>query len=343
MFASGKLNHFSVSVSLVLLFGGLSLFAQTTAFSYQGKLSDGGAPANGQYDFTFKLFDALSGGTQSGSEIVRNDVDVIAGLFTVTLDFGSSPFTSFTGNYLEISVRPGASTGAYTTLSPRQAINSSPYSISTIRAAAADALSSSCVACVTNSQIESLSASKITGQIPVSAIPPGSGSYIQNQSGATQTASLNISGNGTFGGAVSATSFVGNGSGLTNVAAVSAATLLCVSCINSDHIVDGTITNSDINASAAIAPTKISGTAAILGANAFTANQSITGDLNVSGTITAQKFSGENLQVRVNIGPLPACDATTYGMLWLAYDSMSGQDDLHVCRIDSTGYDWDAL
>ncbi len=39
--------------------------AQTTAFTYQGKLSDAGSPANGQYQLQFKLYDA--GGTQIGA------------------------------------------------------------------------------------------------------------------------------------------------------------------------------------------------------------------------------------------------------------------------------------
>ena len=31
--------------------------AQTTAFTYQGKLADGANPANGNYDFEFRLAD----------------------------------------------------------------------------------------------------------------------------------------------------------------------------------------------------------------------------------------------------------------------------------------------
>ena len=44
----------------------VSMNAQTTQFTYQGKLSDASSPANGSYDFQFKLFDALSGGAQQG-------------------------------------------------------------------------------------------------------------------------------------------------------------------------------------------------------------------------------------------------------------------------------------
>src|SRR5438445_1065065 len=42
-------------------------FAQGTAFTYQGRLNDGGAPANGSYDLTFTLLNVSSGaGTMAG-------------------------------------------------------------------------------------------------------------------------------------------------------------------------------------------------------------------------------------------------------------------------------------
>ena len=119
------LSVFLVALMLSSVASASSLRAATgTGFTYQGKLSDGGAPASGSYDFEFKLFDALSGGTQKGS-VTLGDVAVSSGLFTVQLDFGDV----FDGAalYLEIRVRPGASTGAYTTLSPRQALSATPY------------------------------------------------------------------------------------------------------------------------------------------------------------------------------------------------------------------------
>src|SRR5436305_7478426 len=36
--------------------------AQGTAFTYQGRYSEGSAPVNGNYDFRFQVFDAPSGG-----------------------------------------------------------------------------------------------------------------------------------------------------------------------------------------------------------------------------------------------------------------------------------------
>jgi len=48
-----------------------SVRAQTTEFTYQGSLQNSSAPANGNFDFEFLLFDAASGGTQFGSTLTR--------------------------------------------------------------------------------------------------------------------------------------------------------------------------------------------------------------------------------------------------------------------------------
>ena len=105
--------------------------AQTpTTFTYQGKLSDGGAPASGTYDLEFKLYDAAN--AQVGA-VTREDVPVVNGAFTVQLDFGGV-FDGSTRT-LEIGVRPGTSVGAFTTLAPRQPISSTPESIHSATAA----------------------------------------------------------------------------------------------------------------------------------------------------------------------------------------------------------------
>ncbi len=98
-----------------------------TGFTYQGKLTDGGAPANGTYDLEFSLYDALSGGAQVGSTVTQDDVTVTNGLFTVQLDFGN--VFDGTALYLEIGVRPGASVGTYTAIVPRQQLSATPYAI----------------------------------------------------------------------------------------------------------------------------------------------------------------------------------------------------------------------
>jgi hypothetical protein len=43
---------------ILVLFLAFSSAAQTASFTFQGKLNDGAIPANGTYQFEFKLFDA---------------------------------------------------------------------------------------------------------------------------------------------------------------------------------------------------------------------------------------------------------------------------------------------
>jgi hypothetical protein len=162
--------------------------AQATAFTYQGKLTEGNLPANAAYDFQFTLFDALSGGAQIGTTVSNNGVTVSGGVFTVTLDFGASAFPG-APRFLEISLRP-AGMGAFTTLNPRQPVTAVPYAIKSLGATAADGLSPACAGCVTSAQIGSL--------------PASSGSYIQNTTTQQATSNFNISGNGTVGGTLAA-------------------------------------------------------------------------------------------------------------------------------------------
>ncbi len=101
-----------------------------TAFTYQGLLDDGGSPADALYDFQFKLFDALSGGSQEGGDVLLGNVDVDGGHFTVQLDFGAGVFDG-QERWLEIGIRPGEleDPNAYTLLDPRQKITPAPYAL----------------------------------------------------------------------------------------------------------------------------------------------------------------------------------------------------------------------
>jgi hypothetical protein len=116
-------------------FGSPMALAQGTAFVYQGRLTDGGSPANANYEMQFKLYDtaAVGSGLLQGGPITRDPVAVLAGNFSVTLDFGLNAFPG-TDRYLEIGVRPDGSAAAFTVLSQRQQIMASPYAIQTINA-----------------------------------------------------------------------------------------------------------------------------------------------------------------------------------------------------------------
>ncbi|MDM7923067.1 MAG: hypothetical protein QUS14_12275, partial [Pyrinomonadaceae bacterium] len=107
----------------------VNALGQTTAFKYQGSLTDTGSPANGSFQMQFKLFDAVSNGTQVGSTLTDVPVTATNGVFTVTLDFGSAALSG-ANRWLEISVRRNSGE-SYVTLSPREPITSSPYSVRT--------------------------------------------------------------------------------------------------------------------------------------------------------------------------------------------------------------------
>jgi hypothetical protein len=93
-----------------------------TQFTYQGKLEDNNAPANGLYDFEFRLFDQLTDGNQIGSVQSLAAIPVENGVFSVTLNFGA--FGS-DARWLSIAVRP-AGAAIYETLVPRQAVTAAP-------------------------------------------------------------------------------------------------------------------------------------------------------------------------------------------------------------------------
>src|SRR5437660_5668714 len=93
-----------VAVAFLILFSTAMAFAQTSSFTYQGRLMDGGTPANGNYDLQFGLWDSLSSGSQIGSTQTLPAVQVSGGVFTVTLDFGANAFPG--GNrFLAISAQ----------------------------------------------------------------------------------------------------------------------------------------------------------------------------------------------------------------------------------------------
>ena len=107
-----------------------------TAFTYQGQLSDNGAPASGEYDFQFTLYDVEDEGAPlPGTPTLTHTLPVTRGHFTAQLDFGD-----VFGNqqlFLEIAVRPSGSAEAFNTLKPRQSITPVPYARYAIQAAEA--------------------------------------------------------------------------------------------------------------------------------------------------------------------------------------------------------------
>lgn len=189
-----------VILVLLILVSMSASFAQTSAFTYQGKLNDAGIPANGQYDLVFRLYELDEGGSPIAAEQVVENVQVTAGLFKVALSFDFTPFTTIAAQWIEVAVRPGSSTGGFTTLSPRQQITSSPYSMqsafsvfSTIATTANNALA---VGGTPAAQIIKEGDTRLNdARTPLA----GSPSYVQNTTSTQTSSNFNVSGVGRAG------------------------------------------------------------------------------------------------------------------------------------------------
>lgn len=197
-------------VCLVLLVLCGATHAQTTGFTYQGRLVDNAVPANGTYEMRFRLFDADTGGTQMPQPAPitldfttanGNAVAITNGSFTVKLDFGELAFPG-PARFLEISVRRAAS-DAFVPLNPRQQIASAPYNIKSLSAQSSDisgnSLSLGGVAA--NQYVVTTDSRMSDARTPTA----GSTNYIQNNpSGPQPASSFNISGDGAVGGILTA-------------------------------------------------------------------------------------------------------------------------------------------
>jgi hypothetical protein len=199
------LQHLFIGLIFVCLTAGAA-FAQTTAFTYQGKLNNNGAEANGIFEIQFTLFDAAADGTQIGVIVTDPSVTVMNGIFATTLDFGAAAFDG-SARFLEIGVRPAGDKNPFTTLIPRSAVNSTPYSVRSTNATTAD----------NSNQLGGVAASEYVTTTTVG------NSFIKNDT-TLQTANFNINGNGFVGGnlgigTIAPTSklqvFQGNGYGFT--------------------------------------------------------------------------------------------------------------------------------
>src|SRR5258708_5104030 len=160
-------------------------FGQTTGFTYQGSLKGSGSPANGHYDFQFKLFDASTAGSQIGTTSTKTNTTVTGGMFTLTLDFGAGAFPG-SDRWLEISAKL-TTDSTFTSLTPRQQISPNPYSIRAQSAASADTATNAV-------QLGGVAASQYL------TTSSGNTNFIQNQTASAQTAGFNVSGNGRVGG-----------------------------------------------------------------------------------------------------------------------------------------------
>lgn len=182
-----KISKF-IAASLISASLMTAIFAQSSVFTFQGRLTDMSNPPTAVYQMEFKLFDASAGGNQIGVTITNENISVVQGVFTLSLDFGSNVFTG-ADRFLEISVRRNAGEN-YIVLSPRQQISSSPYSIRTISAQQADLA-------LDSNKLGGINASEYLTNSTADS------SFIRNST-VQQTGTFNISGDGTIGGTLQA-------------------------------------------------------------------------------------------------------------------------------------------
>ena len=122
-------------VGLYLSFA-MPLKAQNGAFTYQGRLSDNGVPANGSFDLQFRLRDAATNGNQIGGTVDVSPISVSNGVFSVLLSFGIEAFNG-DPRWLEISVRTNGAVTPHILLNPSQPITPIPYAWHAAKAASA--------------------------------------------------------------------------------------------------------------------------------------------------------------------------------------------------------------
>ena len=164
-------------VALLLVMFSLPLstaFAQGTEFTYQGRLHDGPSAANGSYVIGFRPFSVLTGGSALMASSVRI-VAVTNGLFTTTLDFGSSLFDG-SPRYLqlEVATNNGASLAV---LVPRQPLTAAPYAVRALSAG--------------NAALAALASNVAANSVGMAALQTGSVDSAKIADGAIVAADLN--------------------------------------------------------------------------------------------------------------------------------------------------------
>ncbi len=127
----------SIVVACLLFIGTSARAAPVgSAFIYQGRMVQGGQPADGAFDFTFTLWDSAgtgdppAGGNQIGGVVSNPGTVVSQGLFTVQVneagEFGPNEFPG-EARWLQITVNG-------TPLSPRQPLMATPYAQYAVKA-----------------------------------------------------------------------------------------------------------------------------------------------------------------------------------------------------------------
>lgn len=118
---------YRVMLFLLLACAALAALAQSaTTFTYQGRLYNNGQLANGNYVLRVRPYTAATDGTALASSLDTPALNVIDGIFSTTLDFGSAVFT---GGPVFLDIQVQAPASSFVQLSPRQPVTPTPYAI----------------------------------------------------------------------------------------------------------------------------------------------------------------------------------------------------------------------
>ena len=157
--------------------------------TYQGRLLNAGSPANGNYDFEFRITSSTGTLLQT---IEALGVPVTNGIFTARFLVNIPTFTTSGGENLSVGVRQ-LPTEPFIPLAPAQPISATPIAFKAHYAAFAQAASNAALLIgVASEQLVQFDDPRLSdARQPL----PGSGSYIQNTT-TLQTGDFTISGIG---------------------------------------------------------------------------------------------------------------------------------------------------
>lgn len=280
---------------------------QGTAFIYQGKLQQSGAPVNANVDMVFELFDAATAGNAVGPALTfssgnGNPVPVQNGTFSVALDFGPLAFNRLVSDERHLKV-----TIEGTVLVPRNKIENAPYALQSRTAEVAYTVSGATIglAQIVPSQVQS----RVSGACSVGASIRSiaqNGSVTCQATGGGSVTSI-AAGTGLTGGPISTTgtlSIADGGVGLAQIDAAQVQARVVGTCALGEYV-------RGINADGSVACTIVPGVQRITAAvTAGTVGQFATIAIGADG-LPVVAYYDQGGSVRVAHCSNAACTAAT--------------------------------